>query len=145
MISFTNHKHPILSEDLEILDVPNQFSLNTPESLVNTSWFYTILYFREAVKTNARWPVAQNNNMKNQSTFNINPSSAPDLTHSVFHGCNFFFSSRSDNLNDLSFLATEAYFFLVRQAFEQYVGKYEPKAPSFRVFHLRSVTRVKFT
>ena len=29
-----------------------------------------------------------------QSTFNVNPS---DFAHSVFHGCNFFFSARSDN------------------------------------------------
>ena len=32
-----------------------------------------------------------------QSTFNVNPSMAPDFAHSVFHGCNFYFSARSDN------------------------------------------------
>lgn len=26
-------------------------------------------------------------------TVNVNPSSAPDFTHSVFHGCNFLFQS----------------------------------------------------
>ena len=31
-----------------------------------------------------------------QSTFNINRSSAPDFTHSVFHGWNFFSSPRND-------------------------------------------------
>ena len=31
------------------------------------------------------------------------------------------------------------------QVFEQYVGIYEPKAPSFRVFDPRGVTRINFT
>ena len=64
--------------------------------------------------------------MKNQSTFKVNPSSAPDFTHSVFHGWNF----RDWNT------------FLSSKAFERYVGKYEPKAPRFPVFDLRSVSRV---
>ena len=35
---------------------------------------------------------------------------------------------------------TEIHFFLVK-FYEQYVGKYEPKAPSFRVFDARGVTK----
>ena len=31
--------------------------------------------------------------------------------------------------------------FLSSQVYEQYVGKYEPKAPSFRVFVPRGVTK----
>ena len=34
---------------------------------------------------------------------------------------------------------------LSSQVFEQYIGIYEPKAPSFRVFHRRGVTRINFT
>ena len=44
-ISFTKHKRPIFSEDLEVSYAANQFRVNTPESLVNTAWFYPILYF----------------------------------------------------------------------------------------------------
>ena len=32
-----------------------------------------------------------------KSTFNVNAPGAPDVTHSVFHGRNFFFSPRNDN------------------------------------------------
>ena len=39
----------------------------------------------------------QSQQVHQQSTFNVNPSRAPDFAHSVFHGCNFFFSPRSDN------------------------------------------------
>jgi len=39
----------------------------------------------------------RNQQVYQQSTFNVNRSSAPDLTHSVFHGCNFFFNPHSDN------------------------------------------------
>jgi len=38
----TSTKH---SEELEALYAANQLSLNTKESLVNTAWSYTILYF----------------------------------------------------------------------------------------------------
>ena len=86
---------------------------------------------REAVKTNARW---------NQVTFSKQqqagwstssqirerrkispPSSAPDFTYSVFHGCKFW----------------DWKIFLCSQVFEQYVGIYELRAPSFRVFDPR--------
>ena len=39
---------------------------------------------------------------------------------------------------------TETHFFLVK-FFEQFVGIYEPNAPSFRVFNPRGVTRINFT
>ena len=53
LISSTKHKRSIFKEDLEALYATNQLGLDTPESLVNTSWFYTVLSFgKEAVKTN---------------------------------------------------------------------------------------------
>jgi len=45
LITSSKHKRPISSEDLEALYAANQLGLNTPKSLVNTAWFYTILYF----------------------------------------------------------------------------------------------------
>jgi len=45
LITSTKYKYPIFSEDLETLYAANQLGLNTPESLVNTAWFYTILHF----------------------------------------------------------------------------------------------------
>ena len=54
---------------------------------------------------------------------------ATDFTHSVFHRCKFW------DWNT----------FLSRQVFEKYVGIYESKAPSFRVFDPRGGTRINFT
>lgn len=54
MITSTKHKRPISSEDLEALYTANQVGLNTPESLVNTAWFYTILYFGKRSRENQR-------------------------------------------------------------------------------------------
>ena len=45
LISFTKHKHPISSEDLEVLYAANQRDLNPPKSSANSAWFNTILYF----------------------------------------------------------------------------------------------------
>lgn len=56
----------------------------------------------------------RNQEVYQQSTFNVNPSSAPDFSHSVFYGCNFFFSPHSDNWNDLIFPETNKHFFLVK-------------------------------
>ena len=47
LISFTNQKWPISGEDHGALYAASQLGLNTPESLVNTTWFYTILYFEK--------------------------------------------------------------------------------------------------
>ena len=47
LISFTKHKRPISNEAFEVLHTANQLGLNTPESLVNSAWFYTIVYFGE--------------------------------------------------------------------------------------------------
>ena len=52
MISFTKQQAPISREDLEALYAANQLSLNTPEILVNTAWFYTILYFGKRDRAN---------------------------------------------------------------------------------------------
>ena len=41
LISSTKHKRPISSEDLEALYAVNQLRLDTPESLVNTAWFFS--------------------------------------------------------------------------------------------------------
>ena len=95
---------------------------------------------REAVKTNARWNPVPLSSTTTTSRLNYfisseketkisPPSSAPDFTHSVFHDCKFW------DWNT----------FLSSPVFEQYVGIYEPKAPSFRVFDLRGVTRINFT
>ena len=54
LISSTKHKRPISSEDLEALCAANQLGLDTPESLVNTAWFYTILYFGKRSRENQR-------------------------------------------------------------------------------------------
>ena len=45
LISFTKHKRPISSEDLEVLYAANQRDLNPPKSFANSAWFNTILYF----------------------------------------------------------------------------------------------------
>ena len=54
LISSTKHKCPISNEDLEALYAVNQLGVNTPESLVNTAWFYTILYFGKRGRENQR-------------------------------------------------------------------------------------------
>ena len=45
LMSFTKHKRPISSEDLEGLYAANQLGLNTPESPANSTWLNTFLYF----------------------------------------------------------------------------------------------------
>ena len=54
MISFTKQQPPISSEDREALYAENQLSLNTPEILVNTAWFYAMLYFGKRDRSNQR-------------------------------------------------------------------------------------------
>ena len=54
LISSTKHKRPISNEGLEALYAANQLGVNTPESLVNRAWFYTILYFRKRGRENQR-------------------------------------------------------------------------------------------
>ncbi|KAL9982445.1 hypothetical protein ACROYT_G004488 [Oculina patagonica] len=54
LISSTKHKRPISSEDLEALYAANQLGLDSPESLVNTAWFYTALYFGKRGRENQR-------------------------------------------------------------------------------------------
>ena len=143
LISFTKHKRPISSEDLEVLYAANQLGLNPPESFPNSAWFNTILYFGKRdrenhihVKTNARYPVFFSSTTTTTtsrlkyfiSSEKATKISAPDFTHSVFHGCKFW------DWNTL----------LSSPVCEQSVGIYEPKAPSFRVFDPRGVTRINF-
>ena len=54
LISFTNLKRPISSEDLEVLYSANQLGLNLPESFANSAWFNTILYFGKRGRENQR-------------------------------------------------------------------------------------------
>ena len=54
LISSTKHKSAISNEDLEALYAANQLGVNTPESLVNTAWFYTILFFGKRGRENQR-------------------------------------------------------------------------------------------
>ena len=54
LISFTKHKRPISSEDLEALYAANQLGLNPPESFANSAWFNTILYFGKRGRENQR-------------------------------------------------------------------------------------------
>ena len=92
---------------------------------------------REVVKTNARWNPVTFSSKQQQAGWSTSsqarerrkispPSSATDFTHSVFHRCEF----------------SDWNTFLSSQVFEQFVGLYEPNAPSFRVFDPRGVTRV---
>ena len=54
LISFTKHKRPISSEDLEVLYAANQLGLNPPEIFANSSWFNSILYFGKRGRENQR-------------------------------------------------------------------------------------------
>ena len=54
LITSTKRKRPISSEDLEALYAANQLGLDTAESLVNTVWFYPILYFGKRGHENQR-------------------------------------------------------------------------------------------
>ena len=54
LISFTKHKRPISSEDLEVLYAANQLGLNPPEIFANSAWFNTILYFGKRGRENQR-------------------------------------------------------------------------------------------
>ena len=95
---------------------------------------------REAVKTNTRWNPVTFSSKQQQAGWSTSsqareqrkislPSSAPDFTNSVFHGCKFW------DWNT----------FLSSQVFEQFLGIHEPKAPSFRVFDPRGIMRINFT
>ena len=55
----------------------------------------------------------------------------------------YFISSERATKNQSTFECFNT--FLSSQVFEQYVGTYELKAPSFRVFDPRGVTRINFT
>ena len=97
---------------------------------------------REAVKTHARWNPVTFSSKQQQAGWSTSsqarreispPSSAPDSTHSVFHGYKFW------DWNT----------FLCSQVFEQYVGIYEPESAKFSSFwskgYPRGVTRINST
>ena len=141
LISFTKHKRPISSEDLEVLYAAKHGLVWILQKVLQIRHGLTPFSTseREDVKTNARWNPVPFSSTKTTSRLKYfissekatkisPPSSAPDFTHSVFHGCKFW------DWNTL----------LPSPVFELSVGIYEPKAPSFRVFDPRGVTRINF-
>ena len=94
---------------------------------------------REAVKTNARWNPVTFSSKQQQAGWRTSsqarerrkispPSSATDFTHSVFYRCEF----------------SDWNTFLSSQVFGQFVGIYEPNAPSFRVFDPRELSKGRY-
>ena len=97
LISFTKHKPPISSEDLEVLYAANQLGLNPPESFANSAWFNAILYFGKRDRENQREmkPGAlqlnnNNNNNKAAEVLHLKPES--DENQSNFK-CSRFYTS----------------------------------------------------
>ena len=64
LISSTKHKRPFSQEDLEALYSNNQLGLENPESLVNTAWFYIVLYFGKRGRENQREMKASDQQLK---------------------------------------------------------------------------------
>ena len=149
LISFTKHKRLIYSKDLEVLYAANQLGLNAPESFVNSAGLTPFSTSESGYgkrgrgnqrESNARWNPVTFSSKQQQASWSTSsqarerrklspPSSATDFTNFVLHRCKFW------DWNT----------FLSSQVFEQYVGIYEPNAPSFRVFDPRGVTRINFT
>lgn len=72
LISSTKHKPPICPDDIEILYEANQLGTETPQSLVQTAWFYVLLYFGKRGRENQRSMVADDivlNKSSNDSEF----------------------------------------------------------------------------
>ena len=117
----------------------NQLGMNAPESFSNLACFKHHSLLRKErpwkpTRDETRWPFSSKQQQAGWSTSSqarerrkiSPPSSATEFTHSVFHRCEF----------------SDWNTFLSSQVFEQFVGIYEPNAPSFRVFDPRGVTRV---
>ena len=66
LISSTKHKRPISQEDLEALYSNNQLGLENPGSLVNTAWFYIVLYFGKRGRENQSEMKASHLQLKQQ-------------------------------------------------------------------------------
>ena len=120
--SFTKHKRPVSSEDLEVLYAANQLGLNAPESFANSAWFNTILYFGKRGRENQY-------EMK-PGDFFFSSLKTTTSRHK------YFISSEKATKNQSTFKCSRFCIFCVSvflssQVFEQYVGRYEPKAPSF--------------
>ena len=101
LISFTKHKRPISSEDLEVLYAANQLGKNPPESFANSAWFKTILYFRKRGRENQREMIPgalqlnNNNNSKPAEVLHLKRES--DENQSTFK-CSRFYTFRVSRL-----------------------------------------------
>lgn len=65
VLSSTKHKPALEREDVEQLFAARQLGNDTPESLVQTAWFYLMLYFGKRAREN------QPNLVKNDIVFGI--------------------------------------------------------------------------
>ena len=54
VLSSTKHKQALEREDVEQLFTAKQLGNDTPESLVQTAWFYLMLYFGRRGRENQR-------------------------------------------------------------------------------------------
>ena len=100
MISFTKHKRPISSEDLEILYAANQLGLNPPESFPNSAQFNTILYFGKRGRENQREMILgalQLNNNNNKPAEVLHRKRESDENQSTFK-CSRFYTFRVSRL-----------------------------------------------
>ena len=93
LISFTKHKRPISSKDLEVLYAANQLGLNPPESFANSAWFInTILYFGKRGHENQRemkpGALQLNNNNKPAEVLHLKRES--DENQSTFKCSRFY-------------------------------------------------------
>ena len=92
LISFTKHKRPISSEDLEVPYVANQLGLNPPESFANSTWFNIILYFGKRGRENQREMIPGalqlNNNNKPAEVLHLKRES--DENQSTFKCSRFY-------------------------------------------------------
>ena len=92
LISFTKHKPPISSEDLEVLYAANQLGLNPSESFANSAWFNTNLYFGKRGRENQRamkpGDLQLNNNKKPAEVLHLKRES--DENQSTFKCSRFY-------------------------------------------------------
>ena len=125
LIFFTKHKRPISSEDLEVLYAANQLGLNVLQIRHGLTPFSTSE--REAVKTNAIWyPVTFSSKQRHAGWSTSSqarerrkicpPSSAPDHTHSVFHGCKFFLVKFLNSTSEYMNQKRQVFEFLIQGA-----------------------------
>ena len=93
LISFTKHKRPISSEDLEVLYAANQFGLNPPESFANSAWFNTIFYFGKRgreIQREMKPGALQLNNKNNKPAEVLHLKRESDENQSTFKCSRFY-------------------------------------------------------